>query len=126
MKARTLGAIALGPDNSQQVGYWFMNLNTGKRIHRRSWTSVPMPDEVIKRVEELGRKDGQPDLLIFTKKHGDNHLEDDFEDDDLSLEPEAEMPAESTGVPKAEDQSTGVETDYDEQDEDSVESDEDE
>ena len=45
LKAKTIGAITLRPDNSQQAGYWFMNLNTGKRIHRRSWTPIPMPDE---------------------------------------------------------------------------------
>ena len=35
-QARTLGAITLGPDTSSQSGYYFMNLNTGKKIHRRS------------------------------------------------------------------------------------------
>ena len=60
MQSRTLGAITLGPDISARGGYYFMNLNTGKKIHRRTWTPVPMPNEVIKRVEELGRKDGQP------------------------------------------------------------------
>ena len=48
-----------------------MNLNTGKRIHRRNWTDLPMPDEVIKRVEQLGKKDNQPKLLINTDKKGD-------------------------------------------------------
>ena len=65
-QARTLGAITLGLNNSSQAGYYFMNLNTGKRIHRRSWTPVPMPDEVIKRIEQLGKKDNQPNLLVFT------------------------------------------------------------
>ena len=57
MQARSLGAIALGPSHGQSSGYYFMNLNTGKRIHRRSWTELPMPNEVIKRVEQLGRND---------------------------------------------------------------------
>ena len=51
LKARSIGAITLGPDNSQQAGYWFMNLNSGKRLQRRSWTPIPMHDEVIRRVE---------------------------------------------------------------------------
>ena len=34
--ARSLGAIAPGPSLGQSSGYYFMNLNTGKRIHRRS------------------------------------------------------------------------------------------
>ena len=83
MKARTLGVITLGPDNSQQVGYWFMSLNIGRRIHRRTWTAVPMPDEVVERVEKLGRSDGQPDLLVFANKHGENMLDDEeFSEDE--------------------------------------------
>ena len=87
MAARTISAITLGPDNSEQAGYWFMSLNTGRRIHRRNWTPLPMPDEVVSRVEQLGRRDGQPNLLVFANKHGENLLDDDLEildDDDLS------------------------------------------
>ena len=51
MQARSSGAIALGPDHGQSGGYYFMSLNTGKRIHRRSWTELPMPNGVVKRVE---------------------------------------------------------------------------
>ena len=91
-KARSLGAITLGPDSSQQAGYWFMNLNTGERIHRRSWTPLPMPEEVIKIVEQLGKSDGQPNLLTFTNEDGDNFLDDEGEgiDDDISYGSETE------------------------------------
>ena len=33
LQARTLGTNTLGPVNNIQVGYYFMNLNTGQRIH---------------------------------------------------------------------------------------------
>ena len=36
MKVRTLGAIPLEPDSSTRGGYYFMNLNTGKRIQCRN------------------------------------------------------------------------------------------
>ena len=36
MSARSLGAVALGPSLGQSSGYYFMNMNTGKRIQRRS------------------------------------------------------------------------------------------
>ena len=84
MQSRTLGAITLGPDKSARGGYHFMNLNTGRKIHRRTWTPLPMPDEVIVRVEQLGKKDKQPKLLVNTDKKGDvpvNSSEDDVEDD---------------------------------------------
>ena len=90
LQARTLGAITLGPDNSNQVGYYFLNLNTGHRIHRRSWTPLPMPDFVIQRVEALGRRDNQPNLLTFTDKQGQELLEpepQDAPDDDLDPAP---------------------------------------
>ena len=97
MATRTIGAITLGPDNSQQGGYWFMSLNTGKKIHRRNWTPLPMSDEVVSRVEQLGKKDGQPNLLVFTDKHGENLLEGPQEDDDLSYASDSDG-EESTGV----------------------------
>ena len=82
MKARTIGAIALGPDNSKSGGYNFMNLNTGKKIHRRSWTQLPMPSEVVKRVEQLGRRENQPEIVVFTDKNGKEYQDDpkDFEE----------------------------------------------
>ena len=38
MQDRSLGAIALDPSRGHSSGYYLMNLNTGKKIHRRSWT----------------------------------------------------------------------------------------
>ena len=64
-KARTIGAIALGPNMSSLSGYWFTSLSTGKIIHRRRWIPLPMPTEVIHRVEHLGILDHQPNLLSF-------------------------------------------------------------
>jgi hypothetical protein len=52
MSPRTIGAICLGPRGSIQGGYNFMSLSTGERIHRREWTSLPMPKDVIDRVQK--------------------------------------------------------------------------
>ena len=41
MQSRTLGAITLGPDISARGGYYFMNLNTGKKIHRQTGPQYP-------------------------------------------------------------------------------------
>ena len=49
----------------QQGGYKFMNLRTGKRITRRKWTTLPMPQDVIARVNDIGQSQGQPSLLTF-------------------------------------------------------------
>ena len=45
-----------------------MELNTGKKIVRRSWDVIPMPDTVITRVNTLGSN--QPEQLIFTNRRG--------------------------------------------------------
>ena len=66
-----------------------------------------MPDYVIQRVEALGRRDSQPNLLTFTDKQGQELLEpdpEDVSDDDLSLDsaPDDHItgvdPAPSTGT----------------------------
>jgi hypothetical protein len=45
--ARTKGAISLRPSGNLQGGFKFMALNSGKKIVRRSWDVIPMPDLVI-------------------------------------------------------------------------------
>jgi hypothetical protein len=45
-----------------------MALNSGKKIVRRSWDVIPIPDVIINRVNELGKD--QPRLLTFTDRHG--------------------------------------------------------
>ncbi len=45
-----------------------MALNSGKKIARRSWDAIPMPDTVIDRVNVLGND--QPEDLVFTDRLG--------------------------------------------------------
>ena len=45
-----------------------MALNTGKKIVRRSWDVILMPDTVITRVNSLGSD--QPEQFIFTDRRG--------------------------------------------------------
>ena len=45
-----------------------MALNTGRKITRRSWDVIPIPDIVIDRVKTLGT--GQPEMLTYTDRHG--------------------------------------------------------
>jgi hypothetical protein len=66
--ARSKGAIYLGPRGNLQGGFKFMILNSGKKIVRRSWDVIPMPDIMIDRVNALCRD--QPQHLTFTDRHG--------------------------------------------------------
>jgi hypothetical protein len=45
--ARTKGVISLGPSGNLQGRFKFMALNRSKKIIRRSWDVIPMPDLVI-------------------------------------------------------------------------------
>jgi hypothetical protein len=66
--ARTKGAIYVGPRGNLQGGFKFMALNTVKKIVRRSWDVIIMPDLAIDRVNALGRD--RPQQMTFTDRHG--------------------------------------------------------
>ena len=59
MKHRTIGAIVLGPNNIRGR-YNFMSLETGSKVNGRVVSVLPLTDEVISRVEELGIQQHQP------------------------------------------------------------------
>jgi hypothetical protein len=59
-KSRTLGAIALNPTGNSSGDFYFLSLTTGQRIHRRSWTVLPISDLVISRVEAIAFEENMP------------------------------------------------------------------
>jgi len=65
LNTRTVGAICLGPTGNLQGSYKFFSLRSGKLITRRAWTALPMPHEVIDRVNAIGMSQDQPKLLTF-------------------------------------------------------------
>jgi hypothetical protein len=78
MSRRTIGAIYLGTHGSIQGGYNFMSLSTGERIHRREWTPLPMPKDVIDRKHKHAT--ASPTEIAFEDKHG-NIIEDQSDSD---------------------------------------------
>jgi hypothetical protein len=64
--ARTKEVIYVGPSGNLQGGFKFMALNSGKKIVRRSWDVIPMPDLVIDQVNALGRD--HPQHMTFTDR----------------------------------------------------------
>jgi hypothetical protein len=66
--ARTKGVICLGPSGNVQGGFKFMSLKSMKKIIRRNWDAIPMPDTVIDRVNLLGKD--QQEQLVFTDCKG--------------------------------------------------------
>jgi hypothetical protein len=68
MKARTEGAICLGPIGNEQGGFKCMSLESGYKFTGFKWTQLPIPPEVIKRVNYLARD--QPKELVFFDHSG--------------------------------------------------------
>ena len=65
MQERTLGAIATRPSNDAGA-YYFISLSTGRKINRKSWTPLPMPDAVADQVHRLARRAKASKTLTFT------------------------------------------------------------
>ncbi len=59
MAWRAYKAIALGPTGNLQGSVKFYCINTGWVLKRPSFTPMPMPDRVIKRVITIGEREGQ-------------------------------------------------------------------
>jgi hypothetical protein len=65
MTPRMHKCIALGPTGNLQGSVKFYCLTTGRVLKRRSFTPMPMPDRVIKRVNAIGVREGQKRTFHF-------------------------------------------------------------
>ena len=65
---RTKCAIFMGPSGNIQGGFMFMNLSTMKKITKRYWDIIPIPNTIIYRVNLLGIY--QQDILVFIDCRG--------------------------------------------------------
>jgi hypothetical protein len=67
-----------------------MSLTTGRRITRRSWTALPMPQDVIARVNTITQQQNVNQGLLFFDRNGlrdDDDLAEDADDDDDTYYP---------------------------------------
>jgi hypothetical protein len=69
MTPRTHEAIAVGPTGNLQGSVKFYSLDTGRIIKRRSFTPLPMPDQVIECVNALGLCKRQGRTFCFFNWH---------------------------------------------------------
>ena len=76
-----------------------MNLRTGKKLTRRRWTALPMPQEVIDCLNKFGEAYGQPSLLTFYDRHGNPVGDSKNPNSDLTDAPEEET-EENEPVPE--------------------------
>jgi hypothetical protein len=84
--ARSIGCIVLYPSEYAQGGWHFMSLLTGRVMHGRTWTEMPIGQDVLAAVERLRIKDKQPligENFLFEWSAGDEmSLEDDQQESD--------------------------------------------
>ena len=121
-RSRSTPAIALGPTGNAQGTYKFFNLLTGKKIKRREWTVLPMPDSVIDTVHKYAERDGELGNLAFRDRHGDlfawNDEVDDMYENLVTEEPALfpDLAAEMPGVTLERDIPTSLDPVVDEAD----------
>ena len=78
MQTRTTGAISTKPTGNAQGGHWFYSLTTGRMLDRKHWTALPMPTEVITRMNVLA-KNGHVGMH-FTNMRNEEYVADDEDD----------------------------------------------
>ena len=96
MSSRTVGAIALRPTGNQQGGYFFMSLHTGRVINRLHATKLPMPAEVITRVDQIAKSQNMLPALAFGNRDNRLIMQDIMDDEE----------SEDAYTPVSEDDST--------------------
>ena len=85
---RTIGALALCPTGNVEGGYFFLSLTTGKVINRMRWTRIPMPKDVIDRVERMACQEHAGMTLLFEDRDHNEIIDlDDTGDNDSAYEP---------------------------------------
>ena len=88
---RTIGALALRLTGNAQGGYFFLSLTTGKVINRMCLTMIPMPKEVIDRVERMACQEHVGTTLVFKDRNHNEIIDLDHKDDhDSAYEPDNE------------------------------------
>jgi hypothetical protein len=68
MTPQTHEAIAMGPIGNLQGSVKFFCLTTGRILKQQSFTALPMPDAVIKRVNDIGLREKQGRTFRFLNR----------------------------------------------------------
>ena len=94
MSPRTIGALAMRPTGNAQGNYYFFSLSTGRIINRVHATKLPMPDDVIERVNTLARRQKANPGLVFLDRNQVPAIHDDADDYDEDDDDSAYVPEE--------------------------------
>jgi hypothetical protein len=91
MHTQTTGAIATKPTGNAQGGHWFYSLATGRMLDRRRWIPLPMPSNVIERINILAKASQAG--MNFTNMR--NELYDDNEDNESDSDADSDTDTDS-------------------------------
>ncbi|VEU43169.1 unnamed protein product, partial [Pseudo-nitzschia multistriata] len=101
MDPRARDAIYLRPTGDVQGAMYLFDLATQRRIRRKTATLAHMTDTVIRRVEEIARKQNSPDGLIYGDAHGQTTIMD-IDTDSLASDEDASdcsfVPSDDTSI----------------------------
>jgi hypothetical protein len=89
MRARATDAIYLRPTGNANGGFYVFDLDTARRVHRRSATAGHMTNTIIDRVESIARQQDAPVGITFANMHNtstvlDIDVDEENDDDDAS------------------------------------------
>ena len=70
MRERTVSALTLRSSRNVQGAFYYYSLVTGRRLHRRRYTPIPMSQEAIDRVHYIADKQKSPGDLVFLLMNG--------------------------------------------------------
>ena len=80
---RAFYALYIGPNNSS-TGHQVFKLLSKRLVTTPKCKPVPMPDNVIQVVNDMGEQDGMPNGIKFRNIHHESTLADLFADDNLN------------------------------------------
>jgi hypothetical protein len=69
MAPRNRGVICLGPTGNFQGSYKMMCHQTGRKLTRKQFQELPMPESIIKRIEAIEEKEKQEKTLVFSDRN---------------------------------------------------------
>jgi len=107
MRSRTTGAISLGATENTQGTYRFFNLSTGELIVRRKWTELPIPQEVIMRLQDMTYAELDQNSKVSFE--GDEEEEDYYNEEQNQQQGGEEEQQEQENTSNHDDQETGNE-----------------
>jgi hypothetical protein len=108
--------IMLGPTGNLQGSVKFYCINTGRVLKHRSFTPMPMPDRVIKRINGIGEKEGQGRAFRFLNRKQELYeWTDEVSEDDPEFQGLLDIEEEMAVYPDISAELPGLDLEEDEQ-----------